>query len=70
MFPWTKHEDLLSFTEKALQLTGGATVEDVIRILQDVMDIEIARHEIEQVLSDMDLSREVSEDTHKVWTLI
>jgi hypoxanthine phosphoribosyltransferase len=70
MFPWTKHEDLLSFTEKALQLTGGATVEDIIRVLQDAMDIEIARHEIEQVLSDMHLSREVAEDTHKVWTLI
>jgi hypothetical protein len=34
------------------------------------MDIEIARHEIEQVLSDMHLSREVAEDAHKVWTLI
>jgi hypothetical protein len=70
MFPWSKHEDLLAFTEKALQLTGGASVEDIIRVLQDAMDIEIARHEIEQVLSDMHLSREVAEDTHKVWTLI
>ena len=45
-------------------------MEDIIRVLQDAMDIEIARHEIEQVLSDMHLSREVAEDTHKVWTLI
>ena len=70
MFPWSKHEDLLSFTEKVLQLTGGATVEDIIRILQDAMDVEIARSEIEQVLSDMHMAREVAEDKHKVWTLI
>jgi hypoxanthine phosphoribosyltransferase len=70
MFPWSKHEDLLSFTEKILQLTGGATVEDIIRILQEAMEVEIARHEIEQVLSDMHIAREVSEDAHKVWMLI
>jgi len=70
MFPWSKHEDLLSFTEKVLQLTGGATIEEIIRILQDAMDVEIARHEIEQVLSDMLLAREVAEDKRKVWNLI
>jgi hypothetical protein len=70
MFPWSKHEDLLSFTEKVLQLTGGASVEDIIRILQEAMGVEIARHEIEQVLSDMHLAREVAEDARKLWTLI
>ncbi|HVN72362.1 MAG TPA: phosphoribosyltransferase [Desulfomonilia bacterium] len=70
MFPWTKHEDLLSFTEKVLQLTGGASIEDIIRILQEAMGVEIARNEIEQVLSDMNIAREVAEDNHKVWTLI
>lgn len=70
MFPWSKHEDLLSFTEKVLQLTGGASVEDIIRILQEAMGVEIARHEIEQVLSDMHLAREVVEDARKLWTLI
>jgi hypoxanthine phosphoribosyltransferase len=70
MFPWSKHEDLLSFTEKVLQLTGGASIEAIIRILQDAMDVEIARHEIERVLSDMCLAREVAEDKQKIWTLI
>jgi uncharacterized protein len=70
MFPWSKHEDLLSFTEKVLSLTSGASVEEIIRILQDSMGVEIARHEIEQVLSDMQLAREVNEDSHKIWTLI
>lgn len=70
MFPWSKHEDLLSFTEKVLQLTGGSTIEDIIRILQDAMDVEIARHEIEQVLADMHMAKEVSEDKRKVWMLI
>jgi hypoxanthine phosphoribosyltransferase len=70
MFPWSKHEDLLSFTEKVLQLTGGASVEDIIRILQEAMGVEIARHEIEQVLSDMHLAREVVEDARKLWMLI
>ncbi len=70
MCPWSKHEDLLSFTEKVLQLTGGASIEDIIRILQDAMDVEIARHEIERVLSDMHLAREVAEDKQKIWTLI
>jgi hypoxanthine phosphoribosyltransferase len=70
MFPWSRHEDLLSFTEKVLQLTGGATVEDIIRILQEAMSVEIARHEIEKVLADMRQAREVTEDNRKVWTLI
>jgi len=34
------------------------------------MGVEIARHEIEQVLSDMHLAREVAEDARKLWTLI
>lgn len=70
MFPWSKHEDLLSFTEKVLQITGGATVEDIIRILQDAMSVEIARSEIDKVLADMQLAGEVIEDSHKLWTLI
>ncbi len=70
MFPWSRHEDLLSFTEKVLQLTGGATVEDIIRILEEAMSVDIARHEIEKVLVDMQQAREVKEDSHKVWILI
>lgn len=70
MFPWSRHEDLLSFTEKVLQLTGGATVEDIIRILEEAMSVDIARHEIEKVLADMQRAREVKESGNKVWTLI
>jgi hypoxanthine phosphoribosyltransferase len=70
LFPWSKHEDLLAFTEKVLQLTGGATIEEIIRILEESMSVEIARNEIEKVLSDMLQAREISEDPHKVWTLI
>lgn len=70
MFPWSRHEDLLSFTEKVLQLTGGATVEDIIRILEEAMSVDIARQEIEKVLIDMQKAREVHEDSHKVWMLI
>lgn len=70
LFPWSRHEDLLSFTEKVLQLTGGATVEDIIRILEESMKVDIARHEIEKVLADMQQAREVKEDNNRVWTLI
>lgn len=70
MFPWSRHEDLLSFTEKVLQITGGATVEDIIRILEEAMSVDIARHEIDKVLADMQQAREVKEDSNKVWMLI
>ena len=70
MFPWSRHEDLLSFTEKVLQITGGATVEDIIRILEEAMSVDIARNEIDKVLADMQQAREVKEDSNKVWTLI
>lgn len=70
LFPWSRHEDLLAFTEKTLQLTGGATIEEIIRILEESMSVEIARNEIEKVLSDMHQAHEIAEDSHKVWTLI
>jgi hypoxanthine phosphoribosyltransferase len=70
LFPWSFHEDLLSFTEKVLQTTGGATAEDIVRILGEAMSVDIARHEIEKVLSDMQWAGEVKEDGDKVWTLI
>jgi len=34
------------------------------------MSVEIARNEIEKVLSDMHQAHEIAEDSHKVWTLI
>ena len=70
MFPWSRHEDLLSFPEKVLQITGGATVGDIVRILEEAMSVEIARHEIDKVLTDMQQAREIKEDSNKVWTLI
>jgi len=69
LFPWALHEDLLSFTEKVLQLTGGATIEEIIRILQECMHVEIATPDIEKVLYDMRSSGEISE-REKVWSLI
>lgn len=68
-FPWSMHEDLLAFTEKVLQLTGGATVEEIIRILQECMAVEIATPDIEKVLYDMQLSGEIGEK-NQVWALI
>jgi uncharacterized protein len=70
LLPWSKHEDLLAFTEKVLQLTGGATIEEIIRILEESMSVDIALHEIEKVLYDMHQAREITEDPHKIWTLI
>ncbi|HOM29549.1 MAG TPA: phosphoribosyltransferase [Deltaproteobacteria bacterium] len=69
-FPWSLHEDLLSFTEQVLNATGGATAEDIVRILGESMSVDIARHEIERVLADMQRSGEVKEDGNRVWTLI
>jgi len=69
-FPWSKHEDLVAFVEKVLQLTGGATIEEIIRILEYSMGVEFAIPEIEKVLFDMKLSEEIIEDANKVWTLI
>jgi len=70
LFPWSKHEDLLAFTEKVLQLTGGATVEEIIRILESAMAVDIAISEIEKVLYDMQLAGEIVEEPGKVWKLI
>jgi len=70
IFPWSKHEDLLAFTEKVLQLTGGVAIEDIIRILEESMSVEIMTQEIERVLLDMKLAGEVTEDKNKIWTLI
>lgn len=70
LLPWSKHEDLLAFTEKVLQLTGGATMEEIIRVLEEALTVDIALHEIEKVLHDMHQAREITEDPHKVWTLI
>ncbi len=70
LFPWSKHEDLLAFTEKVLQLTGGATVEEIIRILESSMAVDIAISEIEKVLCDMQLAGEIAEEPGKVWKLI
>jgi uncharacterized protein len=69
LFPWSMHEDLLAFTEKVLQLTGGATIEEIIRILQEGMHVEIATPDIEKVLFDMRSSGEISEH-NKIWSLI
>jgi hypothetical protein len=59
LFPWSKHEDLVIFTEKVLQMTGGATIEEIISILEDSMQLEIATSDIEKVLFDMCNSSEV-----------
>lgn len=68
-FPWSMHEDLLAFTEKVLQLTGGATIEEIIRILQGCMAVEIATPDVEKVLDDMHASGEIREKNH-IWSLI
>ena len=70
LFPWSKHEDLLAFTEKVLQVTGGATVEEIVRILEESMSVEIVSREIEKVLYDMQQAGEVIEGEDRVWTLI
>jgi len=70
ILPWSKHEDFIIFTEKVLQLSGGATIEDIIRILEEAMSVEIGTHEIEKVLFDMQQAGEIVEDADKVWTLI
>jgi len=70
LFPWSKHEDLLAFTEKVLQLTGGATIEEIIRILEGTMAVDIAISEIEKVLYDMRLAGEVTEEPEKIWKLV
>ncbi len=70
LFPWSKHEDLLAFTEKVLQITGGATIEEIIRILEESMSVEIVSREIEKVLFDMQQAGEVTEGEDRVWTLI
>ncbi|MGC9324907.1 MAG: phosphoribosyltransferase [Desulfomonilia bacterium] len=70
LFPWSKHEDLIVFTEKVLQLTGGASIEDIIRILEEEMAVEIVTQEIEKVLFDMEQAGEIVEDKNKTWTLI
>lgn len=68
LFPWSKHEDLVIFTEKALKMTGGAAIEEIIAILEDSMNIEISSLDMEKVLSDMGMSGEV-EEREGVWYL-
>ncbi|HHO76948.1 MAG TPA: phosphoribosyltransferase [Deltaproteobacteria bacterium] len=70
LFPWSRHEDLLSFTEKVLQITGGATLEEIIRILEDAMSVEMISSEIEKVLFDMHQASEIAEGSNGIWTLI
>lgn len=70
LFPWSKHEDLLAFTEKVLQLTGGATLEQIIRILEGAMVVDIAISEIEKVLFDMLLAGEIVGEPGKRWQLV
>ena len=67
---WGPYEDLIAFTEKVLQLTGGVTIEDIVRILEEALSVEIMTNEIEKVLYDMKQAGEVSEDKNKVWSLI
>jgi len=69
LFPWSKHEDLVIFTEKALQITGGATIEEIIGILEDSMNLEIATRDIEKALSDMSISGEI-EERDGAWHLL
>jgi hypothetical protein len=69
LFPWSKHEDLVIFTEKALQMTGGATIEEIIGILEDSMNLEIATRDIEKALSDMSISGEI-EERDGAWYLL
>lgn len=70
LFPWSKHEDLLAFTEKVLQLTGGVAIEDIVRILEEALSVDIMAQEIEKVLLDMKLAGEVAEGKNRIWTLI
>lgn len=70
LFPWSLHEDLLSFTERVLQDTGGASAQDIVRILGESMGVDIAMHEVLRVLEDMVGAREVKEDDRGVWNLI
>ena len=70
LFPWSRHEDLLSFTEKVLQLTGGATIEEIIRILEEALCVEMITHEIDKVLYDMHQAGEIAEGDNNIWTLI
>lgn len=70
LFPWSRHEDLLSFTERVLQLTGGATIEEIIRILEESLSVEMVTAEIERVLFDMHQAGEISRDANDIWTLI
>jgi uncharacterized protein len=69
LFPWSKHEDLVIFTEKALQMTGGATIEEIIGILEDSMNLEIATRDIEKALTDMSISGEI-EERDGAWYLL
>ncbi|MBN1635926.1 MAG: phosphoribosyltransferase [Deltaproteobacteria bacterium] len=69
-FPWSIHEDLVVFTEKVLQLTGGSTIEEIIRILEESMTVEFATDEIEKVLYDMYQAGEIAEDVNNTWSLI
>jgi len=70
LFPWSRHEDLLSFTEKVLQLTGGATIDEIIRILEEGLSVEMITQEIERVLYDMHQAGEIAEGDNNIWTLI
>lgn len=70
IFPWSKHEDFLAFTEKVLQLTGGVAIEDIVRILEESLAVNIMKHEIERVLFDMKQAGEVVEDKNGIWSLI
>jgi hypoxanthine phosphoribosyltransferase len=69
-FPWSTHEDLLAFVEKVLRVTGGATIEEIIRILEYSMDVEFAIPEIERALLDMKNSGEIVVDKRKKWRLV
>ncbi|HQJ07706.1 MAG TPA: phosphoribosyltransferase family protein [Deltaproteobacteria bacterium] len=70
LFPWSKHEDLVAFTEKVLQLTGGLPIEDIVRILEEALSVDVMTQEIEKVLLDMKLAGEVAEGKNRIWTLI
>ncbi len=70
LFPWSKHEDLVAFTEKVLQLTGGLPIEDIVRVLEEALSVDVMTQEIEKVLLDMKLAGEVAEGKNRIWTLI
>ncbi len=69
-FPWSIHEDLLVFTEKVLQISGGATIEEIIRILGETTGVEVSISEISKVLQEMQLDGEVKEGDARQWMLI